>query len=323
VFLRRLGAIVKPEHAWGAIYLVLFGYLVCLGLVNWLVGRRSRGFLLPTGFFLATVGLTSGLFSFVARRGSAVDEAVHTVSYARLIDGTAYDVTQWCNVFARRGAYYRITHPGGLSLYSTCQMFEAVRGRISAEGGGAFMVDIPVSSSRGFLHRCRMEAPDLGLRLARWEGSGSARKLEFGVGPGFPDNPERMWACIGGRFVSLVRRDSGLTAADAPYADRDSFSGEALFRDDYYAYGPYGNPERQDAREIFRNCAMPLLAWATGGTDDFRYSIPQAEADPDAVDVFVYAASPPQLHANDIGLGDEAGYVMYHVRLFRPEGTDD
>jgi hypothetical protein len=67
---------------------------------------------------------------------------------------------------------------------------------------------------------------------------------------------------------------------------------------------------------------VPLLARATGGTNAFRYYVVSEPAVPGGVDVFVYAPSPADLHARDIGLGNEAGYVLYHVRLFRPEGTD-
>ena len=86
-----------------------------MGLVgpgNLFWGRKFANYRLRIGLLLATIAGFAWLFNAVGRRGLGEASVVHTLSYARAIDGNTYDVMQWINVFATHGADYKITSRG-------------------------------------------------------------------------------------------------------------------------------------------------------------------------------------------------------------------
>ena len=107
-------------------------YAVLAGPVNLRAARKLADYRLRIALLLATVAGFALLFDLVGRRGQGEANVVHSLSYARAIDGDTYDVMQWVNVFAARGANYTITHAAPHNLYATGQDYESVNGLIES-----------------------------------------------------------------------------------------------------------------------------------------------------------------------------------------------
>ena len=316
-----LKRLVRPDHDWGFIYLTLLSYLVLVAPVNWLIGRKTRGFARPLGFFLLCVVVFGGVLSFLGRRGYGETATVSTVSYAVPVGDRDYDVTQWTDAFATNGDYYALTHPGAHNLYSTCQDFERVNGIIENGASGRFLVDIPLFSSRSFLHRGRMEGHDLGVELVRWKQGDGPLELDVAVGPGFPEDPLAMWALAGGNAYTLSRTNDGRLTASGRGSPYDVFfSGDSMDLPSLYydgMYPDYGELPKAP-RAVFGRLVKPLMARAIGGTEHSAQYLDGTPFQGDCVQVFVFTESPPGFGLQAEGLGNETGYVLYHVPLFGP-----
>ena len=320
---RVLRELVNPEHNWALIFGVLVVYLVCVCPVNYLIGRKVRDFRVAIGFAVACFVGFSLLLSALGRRGYGESAAVHALSYARPVGATSYDVTQWINAFAVRGDYYTIEHPGAHSIYSTCQTVEAVNGLIESGPRARFLVDVPLYSSRSFLHRGLMDGPDLGVRVAEWPDAGRLDGLRIAVGEDFPESLIEGWALHRDRFYPLRRGGEGLDVRDQRGTTRDRF----LRRDEMNVnqitrYSNYPT-EGKDAQAICQGLLRLLIARATGGTDDLPYRIDVPGRDDDTLELFLFAESPEGFRLRRNPFGREAGYVLYHLCLHVPEGTDE
>ena len=136
--LRSLSQLSRRQYDWGWIYLLAMVYIGLIGPGQLLVGRKVADYRLRIVLLVAAVGAFALIFNLVGRRGQGEASMVHTLSYARAIDGDTYDVTQWINVFATRGAQYTIQHNAPHNLYATGQDYEAVNGMIESGTGGRF-----------------------------------------------------------------------------------------------------------------------------------------------------------------------------------------
>ena len=323
VILPALSKMTRPEHRWGPIYLMVVIYILLVGPVNYLLGRKWRDYRLTILFFLLMVVGFGYAFSVVGRRGYGETAAVHSLSYARPVEGNRFDVTQWTNVFVTSGKTYTVTHPASHNLYSTCQQLEAVRGVIHNGKDGKFDVDIPLYSSRAFLHRARMTGHNLALQVTAWREGETLESLGLATGPGFPAGAQA-WALHRGRFYPLevgvgrlsLRSTTGRRA-------RDFLSSDRLRVASVYQFG-YSEPRyaAQSPEAMFREMAPLLIARGLGGTDAFQYRIKPGLFQDDWLQVFVLAESPAGLRMSQ-GFGREMGYVLYHLSFERPENRDD
>lgn len=322
---RGLRGLVTPAHDWALIYSTLVAYVLLVGPFNYLLGRRSKGFLVPTAFFMASVVGFAFVLSALGRRGYGESAAVHTLSYARPVGAQQYDVTQWANAFAVRGARYVITHPGSHSLYETCQDYEAVNGTVLSGIGGKFVVDIPLYSSCSFLHRGKMEGPELGLRILQWDTQGTRQNLVLATGPGFPEGELEAWALQGDKFYRLNRREDGsLTTGGSRGIALDSFLPEDSYATSYAGFGGgVGLPGERKAKaaEVWQAMLRPLIGRAVGLAEVPELPV-KAPPPADCVQVFIFASGPEGFCLAGKGLGRETGYVLYHMCLFRPGGED-
>jgi len=314
-----LKGLVRPRHNWAAMYLALAVFMILAGPVNYLVGKKTRDFRITGVFFLVAVGGFALLLGYVGRRGHGEIPSAHTLSYARSLGGDTYDVTQWINAFAVRGARYAITHPATHNLYSTCQEAESVRGTILTGKAGFFEVDIPVCSSRAFLHRGKMKGHDMDLRVVEWPGEGG--KLVLAIGPGFPETVIEMWALYGGGFHRLRLQEGRLETSGGRGSEREGFLRAARERaQDIYDHGggPWQSEDNRRPEEVFRAMIRPLMAQCLGGADSPPF-VPTDPLSGDRVELFIFAPAPESFRLTAKGLGSELGYVLYHVDVFRPE----
>jgi len=323
-FFHSLKGLVRPEYNWMLIYALLGVYVILVGPLNFIVGRKTRDFRWPLLLFLAAVVGFGWMLSVIGRRGYGESAAVHSISYARPLQADTYDVTQWENAFVLRGGYYTITHPGTHNLYSTCQDYEAVSGLIRSGREGSFRVDIPLYSSCAFLHRGKMKGHDLGLRVLEWQADGGLRRLKLSVGPGFPRDVMEMWVLHADRFYRMARKDGHIEMAAGRGQPLDSFLSEErlqMFRA-FYGPTPYGREEAEaEPDEVFKKMVRLLIARAIGGTSAFRYYV-ETPAQQDRVQLFILAPAPAGFKLAGKRLGRERGCVLYHLDLFKPEETN-
>ncbi|MFO7958911.1 MAG: hypothetical protein R6X33_17640 [Candidatus Brocadiia bacterium] len=322
-----LRSLIEPQHNWALIALALVGYVVLVGPINRLVGGARGDYRRTIGFFLGMVVLFGLLLGYLGRRGYEEEAGVHTLTYARPVGSGGYHLTQWSTVFVTEGDYYTITHPGDQNYYSTCQEFEAVNGVIQNGAGGRFVVDMPLYSSRSFLHRGRAEGPDLGLEVHDWTSESGRTRVSLRPGPGFPEDVETMWAYIDDRFFKANRR-GGAIEVDASWG----VSRETFLEPNQLRMGEMGFRSGRavpmmkkglSASEVYGRFVRPVIAHSLGGTDAFPYYVTGARPDNEALQLYVYATAPREFAVQSEGLGREEGYVLYHVTMTKPEGADD
>jgi len=311
-FLRSLAQLSHPNHHWGLIYLLALAYLGMAGPGTLLLGKRFSDYRLRIALLLATVATFAGLFAVAGRRGQGELSSVHTLSYAHSIDGDNYDVMQWINVFATHGAHYTITHAAPHNLYATGQDYEEVKGWIQSGKDGRIMVDIPMFSRRAVLHQAVMKGANFSVKIANWDGAGALNKMTLTVQPELTKQILEGWVVQGDQVYPMQMVDGRLEFGNG---GRQSLSTLSAAQPSY-GY-TYGNPNQ--AAEVegeFRKLAEPLMAWSLD-TKDFTNAA--APAVTGRADLFLFTRSPENFAITGPKFGQEVGYVLYHLDLFRPE----
>ena len=313
-FLRNLAELSHPSHNWALIYLLAFTYLGLVGPGNLLLGKRFPDYRLRIVLLLVTIAAFAGLFSLAGRRGQGESSVVHTLSYARSIDGDNYNVTQWVNVFASHGAHYTITHAAPHNLYATGQDYEPVNGLIQSGKDGRFVVDIPIFSRRALLHQAEMKGINLSVKIVNWDGAPTLNKLSLTVQPDFTKKILEGWVVQGDRVYTMKIVDGRLEFGNSSPQSISSLGSN----DDPKAYmNPYARQNADvNVEAEFRKLAQPLISWSLG-TRDFTNAPPSAMSN--RVELFLFARSPENFDITGPQFSREVGYVLYHLDLLRPE----
>ena len=314
--LQTLTRLVQPKHSWPLIYLVLVLYGALVVPVNWLLSRKWRDFRAPLAFFLICVLSATVLLTIIGRRGYGETQKQLSVAVARQLDDGVYDVTHWTNVFMTSGGQYLLAYPGDYGIYSSGQSIETVSA-IAVNGvGGRLMADIPLYSSRPFLHRGKMQGPDLGVRLLDAQAGERLDGLTCSVGPQFPARPVEMWALYKDRFYGLARTGDRLALVGGPGQESKTFLSQKEEDPNIYSGPSYpaqdagGKPE-----EVLPKMLRPLIARCLGGTLEQPYSFSRAAAPDNRIQLFIFAEVSGALAQGPAG-GTQTGYVLYHLDLF-------
>lgn len=151
--LSQLQMTLLPTHPWGLIFLAAFAFLVCVGPVHWHLARKRIDWRLSIGYLLAIVTLFTLLFGWLGARGYDEVSRIRTLAYARLCGDGEVAVTQYTNAFVTGGGRRQFRPRAPASLLSTAQMHESVDGMIDNGSGASLMVNMPMFSARGFVHR--------------------------------------------------------------------------------------------------------------------------------------------------------------------------
>jgi hypothetical protein len=311
-----------PERNWTLIVLLALMYMVLLCPVNYLFGRkRGRDFWVTILFLTALVASFSFIFYEVGHRGYGETTHVYTLSYARPLSDDTYDVTQWSSVFVTSGGYYTISHPSPYSIYSVCEESELVNGIISNGKGGNFSVDIPLYSSRAFLHRGELKGDNTRLEVVEWEVKDGLKKLSLAPQKGFPEDILEMWVLYDEHFYKMTLADGLIKIASEDDTGKhidDFLSRYELSSFDYY-YGSYSRA-REEPGELFRSKALrPLIAYALGGRNVFSQYVESAKISRnDRAQIFIFARSPETFHLTGKGLGKDKSWVLYHREVANP-----
>jgi len=319
--LASLKSLVRPDHNWPLMYVALIVYLLLIGPVNYLIGRRAPRFRRAVLFFLVTAAAFAWALGAMGRRGFGEVASIHSLAYAAPIDEEHYDVTQWVNVFVIDGDYYTLAHGGDHNLYAACESLEPVKGLVEAGAGGRFYVDIPLCSNRPLLHRARLKGHALGLRVAEWRQGEDLEALTLSVGPGFPQEILGAWVLHGDRFYTMSRQGATLRLTGGRGRSCDEFLSESNLGMNQFYYAMRGE-EHEDPRDAAEDMAPTLIGRAVGGVEDLRHGLTLPPPSADEAQFFLLTESPPGFALQAEGLGREVGYVLYHVRLFKPEDTN-
>ena len=316
-FFTSLAQLSRRHYDWGWIYLLAVVYLGLVGPGNLIAGRKLSNYRLRLVLLLATIGGFACIFNVVGRRGQGEVSVIHTLSYARAIDGDTYDVMQWVNVFARRGANYTIQHNASHNLYSTGQDYESVNGWIENGKGGRFTVDIPMFSRRAFVHEAEMKGASIPVRILNWDGAETLKQLTLSVGPDFTKEVLEGWAVQGNHVYAMKLANGQLEFGNSDAQPLSTFLPKPGYQQQPYMYGAsYGNVVT-NVNDQFRALVKPLMSWCLRGDDSEHRVMPGQEADR-RVQLFLFARSPQSFSVLGSQLGRETGYVLYHLDLFKP-----
>ncbi|MFO8006392.1 MAG: hypothetical protein R6V05_01505, partial [Candidatus Brocadiia bacterium] len=322
---QTLKSLVRPEHNWAFIYVALLAYLALVFPVNYVISRGVRGARRPVLVFLTVVAGFALVMGVLGRRGAGERSVTHTLAYARALQPGRYDVAEWCNVFVSDGDYYELTHPAECSIYSACQRFEQVNGFIDNGRRGRFVVDIPLYSSRPFLHRAKMEGPDLGLRVTQWADRASGTWLTAEVGDDFPEHAYDLSLVYREAVYQVRRRGDRLTVSAGAGRDRQGYL-ERGGVEQHYMPTPQGvvwmGREQQEANEAFRGLHRPLITWVFrhGGAWPGHLFPPHEQ---DIAHLLIYADMPETFGLAGSEAGRQVGRVLYHATLIKPERADE
>ena len=310
---RTLAGLSQPRHQWGLIYLLAIVYLAVIGPGQLLAGRRLADYRVRIGLLLATIACFAWIFPLVGRGGQREASVVHTLSYARAIDGDRYDVTQWINVFAARGAHYTISHQAQHNLYSTGADYEPVNGSIQSGKDGKFFVDIPIFSRRAFLHQAPMNGPKISVKIASVESPDAAHPWLLSIAPEFGKQILESWAVQGDRLFRLERKEDHLEISGEEPLD------SLLSPNNLLQYQPYmDETQLKNAEGEFRKMVKPLIAWSLGAAEKTSADKPAFRARDGRIQLFIFARSPETFGITGPQFGREIGYVLYHLDLFSP-----
>lgn len=315
-FFRTLSLLSRRRYAWDLIYLLALAYVALVGPGNLIIGRRLTNYRLRIVLLLATVAGFAWLFNAVGRRGQGESSMVHTLSYAQAIDADTYEVTQWIDAFATRGADYTISHAAPANLYATGQDYEPVNGWIQSGKEGRFVVDMPMFSRRALLHQAEMKGPNIRVQILNWDGQETLRKLTLKVGPDLTNRILGGWLVQGHQIYPMKIGNGQIEFGNW----NEQSLAEFLAPPNPQQFGPapsfvaYGN-QPVDVEGEFRKLAKPLINWSLR-TEDI------AQAPPSTTDgkarLFLFASSPESFSISGKQFSQEVGYVLYRLDLFKP-----
>jgi len=313
--LGNLAQLSQRNYDWGLIYTLAVAYAVLVGPANLRAGRKLADYRLRIVLLLATVAGFAWLFDLVGRRGQGEASVIHSLSYARAMGGDNYEVTQWVNVFATRGAQYTITHAAPHNLYATGQDYEAVNGVIESGKDGRLVVDIPMFSRRAFLHEAEMKGPNIPMKIVSWDEAGTLKQLVLTVGPDFKRRILDAWVVQGSQIYPMKTTKDNLEFGDSSKESLAAFTSGS--HPNVYYYGSRQPNAVTNVEDQFRKCVKPLLAWSLGAENDTQLNA-LSPAAKERVQLFLFAPSPESFGVTGSGLGHETGYVLYHFDLFQP-----
>jgi hypothetical protein len=318
-FFQRLARLNQPEVRLWLLNSLAALYLLIIGPVQYRLGRRLD-YRLSLAFFAGTVALFGWVFSVVGRRGYDEAQAVNAVSIARALGDSRYDVTQWASAFVTTGNLYTLTHAAPSNLYAAVS-HDVIRGEILSGKDGVFRSDIPLFSSREFIHRGVLLGDDTSVTVEQWEETDTAaQKLVLKPGPNFPKNAVRIAAKLRDNFYEMELKEGRLVSKETGVTF-ETFLPKDEVRTSLYAHDRIsGAPaERLDQlHRILRTTFPMLLARAVEGRDDFTHFITRPPPPADRLQLYIFAESPAGFHLRTPGFTRQMSYTLYVQEVFKP-----
>lgn len=318
-FFQMLASFTRPDINWGFIYGLAVLYLGAVGPWHYLWGRKKKSRVVLAAL-LGIVVLFALLFGMVGRRGYGETASVHSLAWARALGGGRFDVMEWDNVFVTRGDFYALKHDAAHNLYGTPDENDGVNGRVTGGRDGGFDVDIPLYSSRAFVHHAVLKGDDTGVNVLEWDGGDRLTKLTLATPPGFPKNVLEVWARGRKEFYKLRVAGNRLELTDTHQ------TAEAFFTEHTITPTPAvrrfsENGKTVDTETEYRASLPVLLARALGGTDQFQRYIESSPLPADCLQLFIFARSPDGFRVRAKGFDKQTGFVLYEQKIFKPTAT--
>lgn len=211
--LGTLASLTRPQIAWTLIYLLTLLYTAAIGPLHYYWSRRAP-YLRSIAVLVLLIGGFSALYAFVGRRGTGESTQMNGVAVARSLGGGRHDVTQWVSAFVTSGDDYRFSHASASNLYSTAGERNRVKGSVTNGRDGHLEVDMPLYSSRPFVHRAVLQGDRTEMEVARMESGADGRltALELVPGQGFPAGAVKIWVRHGEKVFRGELKSADLLA---------------------------------------------------------------------------------------------------------------
>ncbi len=320
---QRLASLTRPNVSWWLLNSLTFLYIALIGPVAWRFARRVD-FRWAIAGFLGVVVLFGLAFSIVGRRGYGESQTVHSLSIARSLGGTRWDVTQWLSAFATSSGEYTLTHAAPANLYATSSSDDAARGQILNGKDGKFLADIPLFSSRTFTHRGVMQGDDVSVTVEKWEnGSENSgwpqdrllKALVLKTGAAFPANVIEVYALYGTRMHLLTRVGDRYEMKASGVTIGDMFAREKL-QPLTYGYNYYGTNKTAPSERLRE--MLPLLRARALGVGEITPQITERPLPSNQLQLLIAAPAPAGFFMQGKGFGHENGVVLYVQDIFQP-----
>jgi hypothetical protein len=258
------------------------------------------------------------VFNVVGRRGYGESTSINSVAVARSLDPGQYDVTQWTNAFVTGGDTYPIKHAGSGQTYSTAQQLEEVNGWIDNGLDGVFTVDIPLFSSRSFLHRVKAPGPELKLTAELPAGEEDVQQLIIHVEGTLPEDSDfrllhkdkqYMLALDGNQLK--VRQDSHPVRLSA-VMQNESYDEWRYSRSVQYPYQAQ-TPTANNTYSLLASVLLTRMLGILNEDDANSFELP-----PHRAKVLMYAPLPDTMRLKSEKFGNQNGRVLYVFDLELP-----
>ncbi len=311
--LQKLASLTKPRIAWWLVYLLTASYLVVVGPAHFLTGRRMN-YRLSILAFLGIVAAYAASFAWAGRRGADETQRVHSISIAHSLGGTRYDVIQWISAFVTHGDLYKLTHAAPSNLYSVGTS-DPVHGQILNGRDGILAVDLPLYSSRPFIHRGVMQGDDTSVTVEKWEtdSAGTLTALTLRHGPAFPQPIDEMvLKCVDQFFTMIVTGDRFTLRAPEP---ADTFFANVSQE----IPSPWMTTQEGDQAAWLRKSIKTLIARDLGGAERMPHEIPPPALAPDEALLYILTRAPAGFHLRGGDFASENGTVLYVQKITKPE----
>ena len=329
LLLQKLAALTKPKIAWWMIYLLTAGYVAVVGPVHYrwskrLPWRRSIALL------LAVVAGFGGAFAFAGRRGANETQQIRALAIAHSLGEGRHDVTQWISAFATRGNTYKLSHASPSNLYSTATAFDSVNGTIVNGRDGRFEVDIPLFSTRPFVHRGVLQGDRTEIAVVDWQTKegGSLEKLVLKSSAELSKKVEHAWVRHRNVFHEMTSSAEGWQLAENGDVSESEFFSEQYFHQiiqnlyDYssgvFVTGPDGEKEEKPDDAWLHDAGKLLIARALGTVEGLQHVVTGPPPPADQVQLFLYAPLPDGFRVLDPRFGNQTGRVLYVQDVFKP-----
>ena len=323
--LQKLASLTKPAIAWWLINVLTVGYIAVVGPLHYRWSKRLPWLRSIVLLVLLVAGFGAA-FAYVGRRGANEKQQTRVLAIAHSLGDGRYDVTEWMSVFVTRGATYKLTHASSANLYSTATEFDSVNGTVVNERDGHFDVDIPLFSTRPFLHRAVLTGDRTDVTVADWQtfDAGRLKSLALVPGAGFPRDIAHIWVQQGDNFHAL-KRDGERWVLDGEgksvgeflpdnyfhfHSSNTNFSGSPML------FG--GDGEEKPGDKWIENTGPLLIARALGDIEGLANLVTRPQLPSNRLRLFIFAALPDGFRIQDPRFKSQQGRVLYWEDVTKP-----